>query len=651
MSQQITELEVRLEDEGPAGVDVDRSSVRLVDPSGNTVAGDNSDDGVDTVKIEFPAGLPSEGKYSVEVTAVDKAGNSAQKSVEFIYSVNLPEVIATVPVAAPAEDAYVNTKLNDVRAELRATGNGGIDFSPTGSTIGLRGPKGDVLGVQSNESDILIFTLTDPLAIDGSDDGEYTISITPVNAAKLEGPTNEFTFTYDTVAPEVNSDGISLMSSGEAGSSLSQISATVTDRQPSSGIDWENFDNSWIELQDSSGGDIPGEAFTIPDESVVLLLLDVPLASNGSQDGFYTVTIDPSDKAGNTPDPSVQYEFLYDTRPPTVKKAEITINEKTLLLDSALDEYPTAINTRNGVTIVAIIEDDGVGVDLTMSSIKITGPGGEIAGSLMQDGVGTIWLTTGLLNAEGIYTVKINPVDLHMNGSTDSAETISTQFLFEEKAPIAEITEPSSDEEDAEDEPIELIGTAVDEPSGEGIPASGVAKVEIGGIGPGGKRLDWILAEDDSEADAEAWSEWSLDFLPDASGIYEIEIRIWDEAGNFEIYDAGLELEFTISLAFQGDAYCWPNPVINGVAHISFEINAPESRSTTVKLMIYDVSGDLVYEEDHMEIPSRTRMSVEWNCTNKMGERVVTGIYVFRLEAELDDQIANKVGKPMIIKN
>jgi hypothetical protein len=649
-------VEARLKDEGPAGVDIDRSSIKLIDPNGRTVDGNASDDDVDTLKFQFPAGLSTEGNYTVEVGAVDKAGNSTTVRINFIYSVSVPKVVSTTPVTTPAQAAFVRTQLKDVRAELRETGSSGIDLSPTGSTIGLKGPKGDVLGVQSNDgTNTLIFTLTDPLAVDGSDDGSYTISVTPVNAAKLEGPEAEFTFFYDTVAPEVDVDDITYWTVGGAGSSLSEISAIVKDDEPSSGIDWENYDNSWMKFRDSSGRDIPGKVSVNQDESKVSLLLSVPLASNGSEDGWYTVTVSPSDKAGNTPDPVVQDQFQYDTRPPTVNKAEITINEKPLLLDSSLEEYPTAVNTKNGVRITAKMEDDGVGVDLTTSSIKITGPGGEVSGSMMQDGVDTIWLTTGLLQQEGRYTVEINPVDLDENGVDKSSETISTEFLFETTKPKAELKEPTATEEESEDEPITLKGTATDEPSGEGegsVEASGVAKVEIGGKGPGDKQLEWIQAVDDSDADEDPWSEWSLDFLPDASGTYEIEIKVWDKAGNYEIYDADLELTFTISLSFQGDAYCWPNPVTNGVAHISFEVNAPESQNTTVTLFIYDVSGDLVYEEEHKDILSKTRMSLEWDCRNAAREKVVTGIYIFRLEAELPDgQVANKVGKPMIIKN
>jgi hypothetical protein len=478
--------------------------------------------------------------------------------------------------------------------------------------------------------------------------------VTPVNAAKLKGQGLEFSFTYDTVAPEVDVDDITIGLAVETGSSLSDMSAIVTDEEPSAGIDWENADSSWIKLRDSSGRDIPGRVIVNPEESRVTLLLDVPLASNGGDDGFYSITVVPQDKAGNSPEPK-SYEFLYDTRPPTVNKAEVTINEKPLLLDSSLEDYPTAVNTKGGITIVAKMEDEGAGVDLTLSSIRVMGPGDQaVSGSLKQNGVDTMWLTIGMLNDEGRHKVEINPVDLDGNGMNTSSETIFTEFLFEQHKPEVTLTEPTADEE-AEDEPIRLRGTATDESGGEGdqrVEASGVAKVEIGGTGPGDVRLDWVQAIDDSDADQKPWSKWYLDFLPDVSGTYDMEIRVWDNAGNSEVYDAGIALTFTVELSFQEAAYCWPNPVTSGVAHISFKVNVPESQTVPVTLFIYDVSGDLVYEEEHKDIPSMARTSVPWECINNEGEKIVTGIYVFRLEAELPDgQKANKVGKPMIIKN
>ncbi len=178
----------------------------------------------------------------------------------------------------------------------------------------------------------------------------------------------------------------------------------------------------------------------------------------------------------------------------------------------------------------------------------------------------------------------------------------------------------------------------------------------MGGIGPGGKELEWIEALDDSKArepNQPELSRWYLNFLPDRSGTYKIKLRVWDNAGNYEIYDTKLELTFTISLSFQGSAYCWPNPVANGIAHISFEVNTPESQDVSVTVYIYDVNGDLVYEEEHRNIPTKTRMSVEWECINSSGRKVATGIYIFRLKASLSDgkEEVYKVGKPMIIKN
>jgi len=224
--------------------------------------------------------------------------------------------------------------------------------------------------------------------------------------------------------------------------------------------------------------------------------------------------------------------------------------------------------------------------------------------------------------------------------------------------PKATITEPGigSANIESEDKPITIKGTAVDSPSGTGVPVSGIAKVEVGGTGPGGKELEWIEAIDDEKArDASQpkFSKWFVNFIPDESGTYKIKLRVWDKAGNSEIYDTKLELKFTISLSFQGRAYCWPNPVTNGVAHISFQVNTPSSQNVDVTLYVYDVSGDLVYEKNYPSVQTKARMNFEWECRNSTGEKVVTGMYVFRLKAELPngDQVAYRVGKPMIIKN
>jgi len=659
VSSSITSLYVKLRDKGPAGINLDSSNMKLTDPNGNAVSGTTSNDEVDTLRYEFPTGLQQEGKYTLTVAPVDKAGNSTLINIKFIYGVSVPKVVSTEPVTMPITKAYVRTQIKEVRAVLNETGTSGIDLSSTGSTIKLTGPRGDVPGIQANDAkNTLIFTLTKPLNVDGSDDGTYTISVTPVNAAKLKGQRLDYTFTYDTVSPKVNVSDISIWYSGDAGNSLVEISAILSDDQPGSGFDWDAVDNTWMGLRDSGGKEINGKVYVDQTNSKLRFILDVPLASNGRDDGYYTITISPTDKAGNTPVPVIQYEFLYDTKPPTLNRAEITINDKPLLLDSSLEEYPTAINAKTGVTITAKVKDDGIGVDLTSSSITITDPkGNKVSGSLMQDGAETMWFTSGLLSEEGRYKVEINPVDLDQNGSSKSSETVSTEFLFELGKPSAAVTEPGvgSANTESEDNPITIKGTATDNSSGTGVPASGIAKVEVGGTGPGGKELEWIEVTDDEKArdiNQPKFSKWFITFLPDMSGTYKIKLRVWDKAGNSEIYDTKLELKFTISLSFQGRAYCWPNPVTDGVAHISFEVNTPSSQNVDVTLYVYDVSGDLVYEKNYPGVQTKTRMSLEWECRNSPGEKVATGIYVFRLKAELasGDQVTYRVGKPMIIK-
>jgi hypothetical protein len=90
---------------------------------------------------------------------------------------------------------------------------------------------------------------------------------------------------YDTVAPEVDLDTIQLklMESG-AQNSLSEITVMVTDEQPSSGIDWKNVDDTWIELENEKGKAVDSIVQSDKDKTLIMKL-KTPLASNGSQDG------------------------------------------------------------------------------------------------------------------------------------------------------------------------------------------------------------------------------------------------------------------------------------------------------------------------------------------------------------------------------
>ena len=144
--------------------------------------------------------------------------------------------------------------------------------------------------------------------------------------------------------------------------------------------------------------------------------------------------------------------------------------------------------------------------------------------------------------------------------------------------------------------PLRLRGTAVDTPQNS-IPASGVASVEIVGKNTDGLDIDPVLADDVSQGSQEPWSLWEIDYLPPTSGEYVLNIRVTDRAGNAEVYEE-LTVDFTVSLGFKGETYCWPNPLKKSqgdIAHISFDPNVSNNETVDITLSIYDFAGYLVY--------------------------------------------------------
>ena len=663
LTEDVTQIQVILNDEGGSEIDWAETAVTLIDPNGTEISGALVSDGETALTLTTNQ-LVEDGRYVIRVKAIDRAGNGDAVDFErsFLLSRYLPTIISTKPTTAPADEAFTNTELERIEVTLETEDENHL------STLHLLNPATEVVAGQLERSgDRLIYNLIRPLTTDGSEDGVYTIEFTPISASGRSGEVQRLTFTHDTQAPEIELDeAIHLVVAQPEvnNNSLTEIHVTLTDEttDETSGIDWENLDEKWLTFERLSPNPAKISGRVSDDgQGNLTFRLTVPLADNGSADGEYRITLNPRDRAGNEDEP---YEkvFIYDTSPPMIDPSTLLINEAPLLVDINAENYPTAVSTTGGVVIQANIFDTGLGVNLAQSKIIVISPdGSDISGSTQQNGVDTLIFKSDGLTVQGIYKVTVTSVgnDSELLGFAPT-DSLTTEFLYETTVPTAAITSDGGETE-LTDKALPLEGTASD-PSGtqrvgDGeitVPASGVWIVEIVGTGPDKQPIDPVAAVDDSDAEQEPWSVWSIDFLPTRSGEYDLDVRVTDNAGNYEIYDIG-EYTMSVSLTFRGTTFGWPNPLRlskRDVAFFSFDVNVPRGDTIELTLSIYDWSGDMVLSQTYPDIVSgqRNDQLVKWNLENQAGTPVARGLYVFRLEAvNSAGNRANVVGKVLVV--
>ena len=658
LTEDITQVQVTLNDEGGSGIDWTTTLVTLVNPSGQQISGELISNGTTALTLSTNQ-LVEDGRYIIRVRAVDRAGNGNATLFErsFQLSRSLPAIVSTEPVTAPADAAFTNEEIEQIEVELETDDENHL------STLRLLNPGDQVVaGQQQRASGRLIYNLVRPLATDGSEDGRYTIEFTPISASGRSGEVQRLTFMYDTQAPEIESDDVIDLVVAQAGvnNSLTEIRVNLIDE--TSGIDWENLDEEWLTFERLSpnASEISGRIDDDGQDNLTFRLT-VPLADNGSADGEYRITITPKDRAGNDDEP---YEkvFVYDTSPPMIDAGTLLINEVPLLTDINADNYPTAVSTTGGVVIQANIFDTGLGVNLAQSKIIVRRPdGSELSGNTQQNGVDTIIFKSDGLSFQGSYQVTVMSVgnDSELLGFAPT-DSITTEFLYETGEPTAAVTSDGGETE-LTDEPLPLEGTTSDPAGtqriGEGeipVPASGVWLVEIVGTGPDDQPIDAVPAVDDSNAQEEPWSRWSIDYLPTRSGEYDLDVRVTDNAGNYAVYDIG-KYTMSVSLTFRGSTFGWPNPLRlsqRDVAFFSFDVNVPLGETIELTLSIYDWSGDMVLSQTYPDVVSgqRNDQLVKWNLENQAGTPVARGLYIFRLEAvNAAGNSANAVGKVLVV--
>ena len=658
LAEDITQIQVTLNDEGGSGIDWAMTTVTLESPSGSQISGKLVSNGTTALTLTTNQ-LVEDGRYTIQVQAVDRAGNGEAILFErsFLLSRRLPAIVSTEPVTAPADEAFTNEEVERVEVDLETDDENHL------STLRLLNPGNQVVaGQQERASGRLIYNLIRPLATDGSEDGVYTIEFTPISASGRSGEVQRLTFTYDTQAPEIESDDVIDLVVTQPGvnNSLTEIRVNLTD--DTSGIDWENLDEAWLTFERLSPNpdEIDGR-ISEDGQGNLIFRLTVPFADNGSADGEYQITVNPKDRAGNDDEPYKKV-FVYDTSPPMIDEGTLLINDAPLLVDVNADDYPTAVSTTGGVVIQAKIFDTGLGVNLAQSNITVRGPdGSEISGNTQQNGIDTLIFKSRGLNFQGHYEVVVTGIgnDSELLGFAPT-DSLTTQFLYETGEPTATVTSDGGETE-LTDEPLPLEGTATDPAGtqriGEGetpVPASGIWLVEIVGIGPDDQPIDPVPAVDDSNAQEEPWSQWSIDFLPTRSGEYDLDVRVTDKAGNYAVYDIG-KYTMSVSLTFRGSTFGWPNPLRlsnRDVAFFSFDVNVPLGETIELTLNIYDWSGDMVLSQTYPDVVSgqRNDQLVKWNLENQAGNLVARGLYIFRLEAvSAAGNRANAVGKVLVV--
>ena len=213
------------------------------------------------------------------------------------------------------------------------------------------------------------------LATDGSADGVYTVTVTPVNSGGRLGIPARHQFTLDTQEPEVISEAVShiepTVTVSNVSEFLARVEATVSDI--GTGID---FDRSLIQFLDATGRVVPGSPYH-DDEAIIGWEFATPLTREGNFEGLYSLRVRAVDKAGHVEEKT--FAVRYDTQVPTSQTTSATRNDGTSI-ELFEAEEPLVTSSINRV-IVRLSDGEGSGMDVLRTTVSLIGPEGLLVGT------------------------------------------------------------------------------------------------------------------------------------------------------------------------------------------------------------------------------------------------------------------------------
>ena len=374
------------------------------------------------------------GTYTLTVTVADKAGNSVQQTLSFIFDNVVPTLteVATSNGALTAERG-VSKSINYVEATLTDNLKNGLSLPD--STIRLTGPDGAILGQQTQPTDDKIrwIFLTPLVAKNGINDGAYTIEIEGKDKAGNSTGVLQVPFVYDNVAPQLATfsgaaDETAFDVIGDTiyqHQPLHQIIATFTDGDAGIGVDIEQ---AKVEFSRGSTA-LPGRVFPDKNNNSIAFILDEPLISrDGSQDGVYTLELTVADRLGNTE--TKDFQLIYDTQIPTL-----------------VSTVPAANETVSSLTQVQVnLKEATSGIDFVQSTFRLTHNDAEVPINVTSNGTENATLTVLAPFAidgsdDGTYVIEVTP---HDRAGNQGAAARREFFLVSQTGPKIRLLRPET---------------------------------------------------------------------------------------------------------------------------------------------------------------------------------------------------------------
>ncbi|WP_176090513.1 retention module-containing protein, partial [Achromobacter anxifer] len=336
------------------------------------------------------------GVYTVTVTATDPSG--ATTSQEFNWD-----------VSNPAPTAANDTGATDEKTSLNVSAQNGVlanDTDPDGDKLTVSQVNGATGNVGS--------------AITGSNGGTFTVN---ADGSYTFNPGNAF---QHLGAGQTATSSITYtVSDGEGGTSSATLTVTVTGTNDApiltpdvildnqSGADGQAITPVDISRQftDVDNGDVltytatglpPGLTLD-PVTGIISGTLDHS-ASQGGNDGVYTVTITATDKSGAT----VSQEFSWDVTNPAPTAAN----------DSGATDEDTALHVTDPNAGVLANDHDPDGDTLSVS--QVNGVAGDVGKPIAGTGGGTF-----TLNADGTYSFEPGSAFQHLAAGQTATSSIT----------------------------------------------------------------------------------------------------------------------------------------------------------------------------------------------------------------------------------